>query len=106
MSGIIYQYRPQVDSSETFSLASEMFSAIFGYICPLLSVVVIPALCVIVLVLSTEQLQSKKISNRIGALYDSFKLDSKMEVGYNLIFLWRRISLCLVSLFLQDRSSI
>ena len=52
--------------------------------------------------MSNEKLESRKMKSKFGHLYETLKPQSKMALSYYLIFIARRMILCVIFLLMQE----
>jgi len=57
----------------------------------------------IFLCIKYDKLMDTKFENKFGALYENIKPNNAKSVAYSVVFLFRRVSLCVTILFLDSR---
>jgi hypothetical protein len=104
MSGYLWVYN-QIQFSNNSVLQKEskvfkqlnMFTWFTGIYC-FLALVLVLSFELYILVVSKERLEEKPVSTKINHLYKNLNIDNKINLSFYLVFLIRRINLCLIIL--------
>ena len=99
MVGLLHLFKPKVPGLEPMDKLTHHFSNGMGYG----SLVLIVLILIVVtkqIFTSKENLKSNLYKERFGFLYDNLKAEAPKALFYNLLFSCRRISMCILYLFL------
>jgi hypothetical protein len=84
----------------------EQFAVYVAYYCLALGLVLFPLIMIYILYQKKETITSEAFTNRWGVLYEGFKTESKWQIGFNSIFLLRRILFLYICFFLKHSPSL
>jgi hypothetical protein len=101
MAGILEWFKPNIPGVEEGDKFTESFTAVTGYSC-LIMVSILLVLAIGVMFTKSEVLLRSAYKKRIFTLYENLKTTKKSSLFFNVVFIYRRIVVCFVYLYLID----
>jgi hypothetical protein len=101
MAGMLGWFKPSVPGVDSGDEFTESFATATGYSC-LIMVIILLSLAFRLMLKSSEDLQERASNKKFGVLYENLKTTKKSSLFFNVVFIYRRIVVCFVYLFLVN----
>jgi hypothetical protein len=84
----------------------EQFAVYVAYYCLALSLVLLPFVMIYILCNKKDTIRTEAFTNRWGVMYEGFRTETKWQIGYNTVFMLRRLFFLYICFFLKNSISL